>query len=74
MHEMVKASTKAFSKDEKGAMGAVLAGDEVQLFQHRTWSQQQEYEEFLRRREAKFIREAFGGKEEPKPNEEPGCV
>ncbi len=61
------ASTKTFLKNEEDVTGAVLVGDEVKLFQHRTWSQQQEHEEFLRRREAKIIQEMFGGEEEPEP-------
>jgi len=69
-HETVMGSSKALSKNEKeGATEAELAGDEVQLFWHRTQSQQQEYEEFLRSREAKFIQEAFGGEEELEPKQ-----
>ncbi len=39
-HETAIANAKVFSKNQEGEMGAVLADDEVQLFQHRTWSQQ----------------------------------
>ncbi len=70
-HETAIANAKVLSKSQEGAMGAVLANDEIQLFRHRTWSQQQEHEEFLRRREAKIIWEMFGGKEEPEPKRRP---
>jgi len=58
-HEMAITNAKVFSKNQEGSTGAVLADDEVQLFQHRMWSQQQKHEEFLRRREAKIIQEMF---------------
>jgi len=70
-HETAMASAKAFSKNGEGVTEAVLANNEVQLFWHRMWSQQQEYEEFLRRREAKFIQEVLGSGEEPEPKRRP---
>jgi len=46
-----------------------------EVFHHRTRSQQQEYKEFLRRKNEQFIQELFGSKEEPKPKRRPrGCT
>ncbi len=73
-HEMVMVSTKTFSKNEEGVTGAVLAGDEVQLFWHRTWSQQQEHKEFLRRRGLRSSRRCLEARRNQNPNKNPGCV
>jgi len=67
------ASTESDVEDAKlnAEQAKANSGDEVQLFRHRTWSQQVEYEEFLRRKEEKIIREMFGSKEEPEPKRRP---